>query len=144
MFKLTEILIYFLLLCNIIFNESYYLKKNIRIKKQNLFTNDIILHNNINIFGFENNIDDSKFFFIIGEKNYELLNLINLLEKNKYFGLFIETINYSKKDLLDFRKIYMNNNSNIKLPYKNNFWIFNKTDYVGGLFEIYLLLNSFE
>jgi hypothetical protein len=51
---------------------------------------------------------------------------------------------YKKKDLLDIKKIYIQNDKNVSLPFGNNFWIFNESNYVGGLFEVYSEFYSFK
>jgi hypothetical protein len=137
-------MVFFLLFVNsfvkINFNKIYYKTSLINSNYNNninINVNNLIVNQDIYIFGLEDNIEKDKFYFIIGENNKQLYFLMKKLIKFKYFGIHVDSNIYKKKDLLDIKKNYIQNDKNVSMPFGNNFWIFNGSNYVGGLFEVY-------
>jgi hypothetical protein len=105
------------------------IKKNI----DSLSTIDIIT---MDIIGGLDELNIDKMYFIVGNhnNNYDLLK--NDMETHGFSGLFAKFSYYKPEELKELTKLSIDDIYKI-ININNNFLIFNDTNYIGGLFEMY-------
>jgi len=142
-----------------IFKKNYF-KKNVKVccddseynqTNQNLKKNiDLLSYFEINnesklqVIGTFNKIDLNKFYFIIGNNNINYYNLKNDMIRLGYNGIFSPYEYYKKNnlnDLIDLTKLSIDDIDKI-INNNNNFLIFNNDKYIGGLFDIYEIIDN--
>jgi hypothetical protein len=126
-------------------NINYFLrKKSNKFYNKNFFMltyNNLIIKDEINLFGFNDFTKKKKFYFIIGEPNNNLILLLEDLENTNHYGIYVPTQLYKTKDL-DVISETIIKKSNISKPYNNTVWIFDRVKYIGGLFDIYSIIYN--
>lgn len=122
---------------------KFYNKINKKINL-NLYNYDInSKYYQMELINWDENVNFDKFYYIVGNKNLDYDLLVNEIKKMNFNCIFIPISTYNLKDI-DY--IFSNLNSvNLKpeitdIKKFNDFLIFDRDKYIGGLFEMYSIL----